>query len=277
MPEGETVARINPDPYAGGHLFALVNRVTGLLASEDEVKATVRALEEDGVATDDIDIFTGEQGARCLDLSGREHGRTFRLVRMLETAMGHEGETNHRIDEALHHGATLLSVKVNNKRKSDEKAHALRVLKALHAHEIHYWGTWGSEDVPSIPTSCALCTLPAERILGENEYAVWILDLHPVSPGHSLIVPKRHVESFFETLPAEREAVLSLLGRAREHVSRTHAPSGYNIGINEGAAAGQTVLHLHVHLIPRFTGDTKNPRGGVRWVIPEKADYWSQP
>jgi diadenosine tetraphosphate (Ap4A) HIT family hydrolase len=190
--------------------------------------------------------------------------------------VGHEGETNHRINEALHQGATLLSVKVN-KRKSDEKAHALRVLKALHAHEIHYWGTWGSEDVPSSPTSCALCTLPADRILGENEYAVWILDLHPVSPGHSLIIPKRHVESFFETPPAEREAILSLLTRAREHVSRTHAPAGYNIGINEGAAAGQTVLHLHVHLIPRFTGDTKNPRGGVRWVIPEKADYWSQP
>jgi diadenosine tetraphosphate (Ap4A) HIT family hydrolase len=276
MPEGESVARINPDPYAGGHLFALVNRVTGLLASEDEVKATVRALEEDGVATDDIDIFTGEQGARCLDLSGREHGRAVRLLRTLEAVVGGEGETNHRIDEALHQGATLLCVKVH-KRKSDEKAHALRVLKALHAHEIHYWGTWGFEDVPSSAISCALCQLPAERILGENEHAVWILDLHPVSPGHSLIVPKRHVESFFETPPAEREAILSLLDRAREQVSRNHAPSGYNIGINEGPAAGQTVLHVHVHLIPRFTGDKKDPRGGVRWVIPDKADYWSQP
>ena len=142
------MCRINPDPYAGGHLFVLVNRVTGLLDSEDEVTATVRALEADGVATDDIDIFTGEQGARSLDLPGREHGRAVRLLRMLEAAVGHEGETNHRIDEALHQGATLLCVKIHKKRKSDEKDRAFRVLKALHAHEIHYWGPWHFEDVP---------------------------------------------------------------------------------------------------------------------------------
>ena len=111
--------------------------------------------------------------------------------------------------------------------------------------------------------------------MGENEHAVWVLDLHPVSPGHSLVVPKRHVESFFETPPEEREAILSLLTRAREHASRTHTPAGYNIGINEGKAAGQAFPHLNIHLIPRFVGDRKNPRGGVRWVIPEKADYWS--
>ena len=109
------MARINPDPYAGGHLFALVNRVTGLLDSEDEVKATVRALEEDGVATDDIDVFVGEQGARCLDLSGREHGRVIRLLRTLEASVGDERGTNHRIDEALRQGATLLCVKVHKK------------------------------------------------------------------------------------------------------------------------------------------------------------------
>jgi diadenosine tetraphosphate (Ap4A) HIT family hydrolase len=105
---------------------------------------------------------------------------------------------------------------------------------------------------------------------------VWILDAYPVSPGHSLVVPKRHVESFFEATPAEREAMLSLLDLAREYVCRNHAPSGYNIGINEGSAAGQTVQHLHVHLIPRFPGDSRDPRGGVRWVIPDRADYWSQ-
>lgn len=143
------MARVNCDPYAGGHLFALVNRVTALLDSEEEVNATVRALEESGVDTDDINIFTGEQGARCLDLSGREHGKAFWLLRTLEAAVGHEGETNHRIDEALRQGATLLCVKVHNKRKSDEKARAVRVLRTLHAHEIHYWGPWSLEDVPS--------------------------------------------------------------------------------------------------------------------------------
>jgi diadenosine tetraphosphate (Ap4A) HIT family hydrolase len=269
------MARINPDPYAGGHLFALVNRVTGLLDREDEVSATVRALEGDGVATDDIDIFTGEQGARRLDLSGRETGRAVRWLRTLEAVVGGEGEINHRIDAALHNGSTLLCVKIHAKKKSDEKARAFRALQALNAHEIHYWGPWGFEDVPRGDSSCVLCTLPGERILGENDHAVWVLDLHPVSPGHSLIVSKRHVESFFEAPSPEREAILSLLERAREHVSRNHAPSGYNIGINEGPAAGQTVPHLHIHLIPRYVGDRTNPRGGVRWVLPEKADFWT--
>ena len=264
------MARINPNPYAGGRLFALVNRVTSLLDGEDEVKATVRALEEDGVATDDIDVFAGEQGARCLDLSGREHGRVIRLLRTLEASVGDERETNDRIDEALRQGAILLCVKV---RRKNEKDRALRVLKALHGREIHYWGIWGFEDVAS-DTPCVFCSLPAGRFLGENEHAVWILDAHPVSPGHCLVVPKRHVESFFETTPAERDAILSLLDGAREHVYRHHAPSGYNIGINEGAAAGQTVPHLNVHLIPRFRGDSKAPKGGgVRWVIPDRADY----
>src|SRR5438067_13592781 len=115
------MARVNCDPYTGGHLFALVNRVTGLLDSEEEVTATVRALEAEGVATDDIDIFAGEQGALCLDLSGRKHGRVKRLLRTLEAAMGDERGPNQRIDEALRRGATLLCVKVHHGR-SDEKA-----------------------------------------------------------------------------------------------------------------------------------------------------------
>lgn len=267
------MARINCDPYAGGHLFALVHRVAGLLDGEDEAMATVRALEENGVAADDIDVFVGEQGARCLDLPGREHGRFISLLRRLEATMGDESGRNRRIDEALREGATLLCVKVHvNNRKIDEKARAFRVLKT-HAHEIHYWGPWSFEELQA--SECAFCRLRPERILGENESMVWILDTHPVSPGHSLIVSKRHVESFFETTPAEREGILSLLDRAREHVCRTHAPSGYNIGINEGSAAGQSVLHFHVHLIPRFVGDAKDPRGGIRWVRPDSADYWS--
>jgi diadenosine tetraphosphate (Ap4A) HIT family hydrolase len=267
------MARLNPDPYGDGHLFALVNRVTGLLDSEDDVTETVRALEKEGIPPDDIDIFVGEQGARSLDLFGREHGRVRRLLRTLEAAVGDESDVNHRIDKELRQGATLLSVKIR-KGKADDKARAFRILRALHGHEIHCWGNWSFEDVPCGP--CAFCTLPADRILGGNEHAVWILDAHPVSPGHSLIVPKRHVESFFETTPEEREAVLSLIDRARAHVIKDHAPSGYNIGINEGSAAGQTVSHLHVHLIPRFPGDSEAPRGGVRWVIPDKADYWTQ-
>jgi diadenosine tetraphosphate (Ap4A) HIT family hydrolase len=232
-------------------VFALVNRVTGLVDSEEEAMATVRALEEGGVATDDIDVFVGEKGARCLDLSGREHGRIIRWLRRLETAMGDERAPNRRIEEGLRRGGSLVCVKVH-KRKSDEKPRALRILEALHGHDIHFWGPWAFEDVPS--TACVFCKLPAEKILGENEHVVWILDAHPIAPGHSLIIPKRHVESFFDATQSEREAMLALLDRAREHVSRNHAPSGYNISIAEGAAAAdQALLHLHVNLIPRYS------------------------
>jgi diadenosine tetraphosphate (Ap4A) HIT family hydrolase len=266
------MARVNLDPYARGQLFALARRVTALFDTEGEVQAAVRALEEAGVSADDIDIFTGEQGAKCLDLRGREHGRARRLLRTLEAAVGDEAEIQQRIDDALRRGATLLCVRIH-KGKGDEKDRAVRILRDLHAHEIHYWGPWAFEDVPRA-APCAFCTIPAERIQGENADAVWILDARPVSPGHSLIVPRRHVESFFETTPSEREAILSLLDRAREHVERNHAPSGFNIGIDDGPAAGQTVPHLHVHLIPRFAGDGDDPRGGVRRVIPEEVHFW---
>jgi diadenosine tetraphosphate (Ap4A) HIT family hydrolase len=269
------MARINCDPYTGGHLFALLHRVTGLFDTQDEAMDAVRSLEEDGVATDDIDLFVGAEGARCLDLTGREHGRFIHLLRRFEAAVGDEIGPKRRIDEALRGGSTLLCVKVHvHNRKIDEKARALRALKA-HGHEIHYWGPWSFEDVPAVEP-CNFCRLRPDRILGENEHMVWIFDRSPVSPGHSLVVSKRHFESFFETTAAEREAFLSLLDRARDHVRRTHAPSGYNIGINEGSAAGQSVLHFHVHLIPRFAGDSKDPRGGVRWVRPDSANYWSR-
>ena len=167
------MARTNCDPHAGFHLFALVNRVTGLVDSEEDVAATVRALEADGVESDDIDIFTGEPGARCLDLSGREHGRAVRLLRTLEAAVGHEGETHHRIDEALHQGASLLCVKIH-KARSDEKARAFRVLQARHAHEMITGEPGALRTCRQPATACPLCTLPGERILGENAHAVWI-------------------------------------------------------------------------------------------------------
>ena len=261
------MARINPDPYAGGHVFALVNRVTGLVDSEEEAMATVRALEEGGVATDDIDVFVGEQGARNLDLSGREHGRVLRWLRRLEAAMGDENTPKRRIEESLSRGGSLVCVKVHN-RTGDEKPRAFRILEALHGHEIHYWGAWAFEDVRL--TGCVFCNLPADRILGENDHAVWILDSHPVSPGHSLIIPKRHVESLFETTPPERDAILDLLDRARKHVSTSHEPAGYNISIDEGTVGGEAPLHLHVHLIPRYTIESRTTRGALRRLIPER-------
>lgn len=123
---------------------------------------------------------------------------------------------------------------------------------------------------------CVFCQLPRERIVAENDSAILIADAFPVSAGHSLVIPKRHMASFFEATAAERAAMLELLDLARATVLRGQRPDGFNIGINDGAAAGQTVPHLHMHLIPRYQGDQVDPRGGVRWVIPDKADYWSE-
>ena len=124
--------------------------------------------------------------------------------------------------------------------------------------------------------ACPFCTLPIARIRGENEHALWIRDGYPVSPGHSLVIPRRHIGSFFEVTAEERTAMLALVDEAKAAAEVEFRPDGFNIGINDGPAAGQTVPHLHIHLIPRYAGDLQDPRGGVRWVIPAKADYWSQ-
>ena len=103
---------------------------------------------------------------------------------------------------------------------------------------------------------------------------VAIRDGFPISPGHTLIIPNRHIASFFELDGGERTQLLALLDRAKGVLDAEFKPHGYNIGINDGPAAGQTVPHLHMHLIPRYKGDQEDARGGVRWIIPEKAKYW---
>lgn len=125
-------------------------------------------------------------------------------------------------------------------------------------------------------TSCVFCQLSPERIVEQNDHALLIRDAFPISPGHSLVIPKRHVRSFFDVSAAEREALMALLDAAYADLRAAHRPDGFNVGINDGAAAGQTVPHVHIHLIPRYEGDQVDPRGGVRWVIPSKADYWSE-
>jgi diadenosine tetraphosphate (Ap4A) HIT family hydrolase len=121
---------------------------------------------------------------------------------------------------------------------------------------------------------CPFCTLPSERIIDSNEFGLTIRDGFPVSPGHTLVIPKRHIGSWFAITSDEQLALLDLLARAKTALEEEHSPDGYNIGINDGPTAGQTVPHLHMHLIPRYKDDMKDPRGGVRWVIPEKAKYW---
>ena len=122
---------------------------------------------------------------------------------------------------------------------------------------------------------CTFCSLPKSRIEDENDLAIWIYDAFPISKGHSLIIPKRHISSFFDATNVERNALFALLEKAKSIVEKKYTPDSFNIGINDGPAAGQTVPHLHMHLIPRYQGDVADPRGGIRWIIPERADYWT--
>lgn len=100
-------------------------------------------------------------------------------------------------------------------------------------------------------------------------------DSFPVSPGHTLVVPRRHEEDFFNLTDVEQRDLWALVALVRERLKERLKPNGFNVGFNNGAAAGQTVQHTHVHIIPRFDGDTADPRGGIRWVLPQKAKYWN--
>jgi len=111
------------------------------------------------------------------------------------------------------------------------------------------------------------------RIFLETDLVIGLWDAFPVSPGHALLIPRREVPTWFDASPEEQQALTEAITTTKEIIEQRHNPDGYNIGINAGAAAGQTVFHLHVHVIPRYKGDVEDPRGGVRHVIPSKANY----
>jgi diadenosine tetraphosphate (Ap4A) HIT family hydrolase len=122
--------------------------------------------------------------------------------------------------------------------------------------------------------SCIFCNLNESQIVEQCDAAIVIRDQYPISNGHTLIIPKRHFESFFDATDDEVIALMHAVRKAKEQLDEEFLPDGYNIGINSGEVAGQTVSHLHIHLIPRYKGDVEDPRGGVRRVLPEKANYW---
>jgi diadenosine tetraphosphate (Ap4A) HIT family hydrolase len=126
-------------------------------------------------------------------------------------------------------------------------------------------------DGVSQEASCPFCSA-GETIL-RNELAYLRFDRNPVTAGHCLIIPFRHVPDFFATTDEEQRAMLALAGEAKRMLDRDFSPHGYNLGINVGEPAGQTVFHVHLHLIPRYRGDVANPRGGVRGVIPARQTY----
>ena len=118
---------------------------------------------------------------------------------------------------------------------------------------------------------CPFCEFPEEILTNELAYARY--DKYPVSDGHLLIIPFRHVSSYFDLTPEERMAVFDLIEEAKILFDKERKADGFNIGFNVGEAAGQTVWHVHAHLIPRYKGDMVDPKGGVRGVIPDKQKY----
>ncbi len=119
--------------------------------------------------------------------------------------------------------------------------------------------------------TCPFCK--PDKIILSNDLAFAIYDRYPVNEGHMLIIPRRHMDDFWSSTPKERQALGDLLEDCKKHLDKMFAPAGYNMGINCGEAAGQTIFHLHIHLIPRYIGDIENPRGGVRGVIPSRRIY----
>jgi diadenosine tetraphosphate (Ap4A) HIT family hydrolase len=129
---------------------------------------------------------------------------------------------------------------------------------------------------PNIDPACPFCE-KAPQAIAENDLAVAVSDAFPVSPGHMLVIPRRHFVRLEEATPEEGIAILSLVREVTSLIKSDPTPDGFNIGVNDGIAAGQTVPHLHFHVIPRYSGDMADPRGGIRWIFPERARYWESP
>lgn len=121
---------------------------------------------------------------------------------------------------------------------------------------------------------CPFCDPHLENLWFESDHGRVIRDGFPISKGHTLIVPKAHVSSFHDLEPEIQTALWKLVAEVRNRLANELQPDGFNIGLNDGEAAGQTVMHAHIHVIPRWKGDVPDPRGGVRWIIPDKARYW---
>ena len=121
--------------------------------------------------------------------------------------------------------------------------------------------------------ACPFCHLSKEQIILENELALAFYDKYPVQQGHMLIIPKRHAPTYFDATPEEIAAIHQLAHEGKAWLDKKFQPQGYNLGVNIGYYGGQTVMHLHLHLIPRYPGDIEDPRGGIRKAIPNLVPY----
>lgn len=121
---------------------------------------------------------------------------------------------------------------------------------------------------------CPFCNLSENiKLITETATTVAFLDSFPVNQGHTLIVPKRHIANYFELTVHEQRALFLVINHCKKIIEKQYHPDGFNVGVNVGEAAGQSISHVHIHLIPRYKGDVENPRGGVRGVIPSKQNY----
>jgi diadenosine tetraphosphate (Ap4A) HIT family hydrolase len=123
---------------------------------------------------------------------------------------------------------------------------------------------------------CPFCEIAKnkEAQLVSSKAAFAFYDKYPVSLGHVLVVPQTHIGDLYDLKPTQLTSVWELVNETQKLLAERHSPDGFNIGVNTTEAAGQTVGHAHIHLIPRYLGDVKDPRGGIRWVLPATAKYW---
>ncbi len=128
--------------------------------------------------------------------------------------------------------------------------------------------------IPALPLESPFAPLAPDRIVFENETVVAFYDRYPVSPGHTLVVARQVTASLYDLPDGVQAAVWAAVREVRRILRDRHAPAAFNIGLNDGPAAGQTIAHAHIHLIPRYPGDHPDPRGGLRWIFPGKARYW---
>lgn len=185
-----------------------------------------------------------------------------------------------RIIEILRENETMNYQKLANMIIDENLAYSQHVVAHTLQRGCKNHKNYNGEDLFENPSrgvwklsnkECVFCQMK-DYIL-ENELAYAIYDKYPVGKGHMLFIPKRHVKDFFDITKEEREAIFELIDEGKRLLDEKYSPDSYNVGINCGEYAGQTVMHVHVHLIPRYIGDMKDPRGGVRGVIPDKMKY----
>jgi diadenosine tetraphosphate (Ap4A) HIT family hydrolase len=122
--------------------------------------------------------------------------------------------------------------------------------------------------------TCPFCDIDRLEQTQEGLFWVAFLDKFPLSPGHTLVIPKRHCSGYAELDQNEKRELMEMIDRVRSELAAKYKPEAFNVGWNDGPEAGQTIFHFHVHVIPRYRGDVKDPRGGVRWILPDRAPYW---